>query len=220
MMLASGLTAAAAALLLAGSPRLAAAFVSWAMAGAVLLVTGVRRLRRVEAVRIYEEVVDSVVKEFGLHDVKPLYAPSSIAGEPVMILSPANPGAVRRVPRRMLIFAGDTVYLRVPTLGTMLLGELGGVSDIPSAEAVLKTMLKDYLEVADDVLVAEEAGGESYVVEISRPRLRYDLRSNVPSNVYCQVVGPVLAEAVGALLKLEEASRSGSSLKLRLRRVV
>lgn len=203
-------------------PFITAVFIAWTMVGLVLIATSKIPFKTgvnpSSLALIYENVIDNVIEEFGLHDLNPLYVPSKKAGEPVMLLSLSDEASLEGIPKRMLIFMGRDYMLRLPTLGTIINREVGGAGeDLASAEANLKMILTDYLEIADDVMIMEDSGGDGYIVKVQSPKIKYKYRTNPPSNIYCQIIGPLLSEATGMPLLLNKLIIDKGSIQMKFK---
>lgn len=201
------------------SVLLTASFISWIMVGATLIalsrVPSRININPSTLAQIYEEALDNVIEEFGLHDVAPIYVPSKYAGEPVMILTLSDNVNIERVPRRLLIFMGDNYVLRLPTLGTIILKEVGeAASDLPSAEELIRDVIVDYLDIAGSIAVTEGVGGNLYVAVVNKPKIKYSSGTNLASNIYSQVVGVILSEALNTKLMLTKLSIEREEIKL------
>jgi len=218
-LLITGLSGVLTSFFIINSIPLTAAFIAWIMIGLVLLAISRNPLKLgvdpTVLSRIYEEAIDNLIQEFNMHDVQPIYAPKKYSGEPVMILSLNDNINLPRLPKRLITYVNNNYILRIPTLGTTLLKELEAtIPDLSSAEEMVNTIIVDILDSANNVRISEYAGGKEIVARISSPKIKYTYKTNPSSNLYTQIIGPIIAEATNKLIKLKNMEISKGYIEL------
>ena len=198
-----------------GYVQLSAVFAGWLLLSIVLLLVstaGGYAANPVSLIQSYRHLVRQVLEEVGLHDINPLFLPSRISGFPSMYLSLDSGEPPENLPRRFFIFGGG-LGVRLETLGSYLISELGGVGEgLSSAEAFLRSSLQSYLELVRGVEVTE--AGDDILVKVSGFNREVVDNDPPPVNIYVQVTGPVLAESLDRPVHLRELSQSGKHLLL------
>ncbi len=215
LLLAASISGFITSLTVIGYIQLAAVFGGWILASIVLVLVstaGGISSNPVSLIRSYRYLVRQVLEETGLHDINPYFLPSQASGAPSMYISTSS-SPTENIPKRLFVFQ-NSLGVRLETLGSYLLDELGGVgSGLSSAEAFLKSVLKAYLELAKDVEAGES--GDTVVVRISKYIREVVEDDPPPVNIYVQIIGPVLAEALARPIRLENISVEDNGISLR-----
>ena len=201
-----------------GSYELTAVFLGWLFVSIVsILIYSARRVISNPEVLIdsYRNLVQQIVEEFNLYDVSPYYIPSKFTSKPSLYIPAGADIKCGSFPSRVLVMS-DNLGLRLEVLGSYLVSELGGVANgLSSAEAFLKSVLSTYLEIARDVEL-QEVGDKSYLIRIRKGVQKY-LDDPPAVNIYSQIVGPVLSEALGEIVRIEGIRRERSDLYMTFR---
>ena len=197
------------------SYALTAAFLGWLLVSIIsMVIYSARKMISNPEVIIdsYRNIVQQIVEEFNLHDLSPYYIPSRFASTPSLYLPADSNVNCGSFPKRVLVMTRN-IGIRLETLGTYLINELGGLADgLSSAEAFLKSVLSTYLEIARDLEI-QETGDKTYLIRIKKGISKY-LEDPPSVNIYSQIVGPVLSEALDEIVKLEYIRREKSDLYL------
>jgi len=205
-----GIVGALTSFIIINSRFLTAAFLSWTVVGIVyiaILSKGVRGgLNPLLALKAYEETVAHLLEEFSLHDVPPYFVPSKYAKEPVMLISSSGEFRFSPVPNRLIIYEKDDYALRIKTLGTVISKDLGGISGggVVTAENMLKLILVNDMNIADDIIISESPAGDVITVRLLSPLVKHSELSLIAANIYIQLIGTILAEATQKIIKLHE----------------
>lgn len=199
--------------------QLASVFAGWIFVSLVMILAsspGQSVLNIDALVKSYKLLVWQVLEEFDLHNESPYFLPSSISNTPSMYIPVTENPHFSRLPRRLFTY-GDSQGVRIEVLGTHVLSEVGDVGEgLSGAESSLSSILSNYLGLARGVEVAD-VGGEVIDVRINGVNKAF-MGSEPPSvNIYTQVVGPILAEALNTVVKLVSMEGGGSSLFMRFR---
>ena len=213
ILLVIGLVGSLTAVFLINYPIYAIPFISWLMVGLVIymLVSSPTRVISQSIINTYSRLIDSIVEEFNLHDRLPYFTPSRVSGTPTMIIP--SDSKLRRIPnkiaKRLIIYQEDSYMIRIDTLGSLLMNELGGVSaGISSAETLIKSILVSLLSISNDVLISELEGGDLIVVKAVKPDESILEGRSLISNILSQISGPILAEALDEIVRLKDLKMS------------
>lgn len=177
------------------------------MMGLTLLAVSVEYEPNVEPYRVLSRQLlmnlKLLVEGLDLDNVKPIYLPSSISGNPPLALLPVTSDADklnlrRKLPKNLIVRYGvgsNDIGLMIATAGSSVIeGEvIERVSDAPGIEGVLSRIMVNRLKIASSVKVVEADGG--FRVHISSPILRKVFVKPF-GTVYAQIVGHVCAEAL------------------------
>jgi hypothetical protein len=200
-----------------GHNQFASVFLGWLFSSLVfyLVVSSSGYASNPESIiNSYRSIVRQVLEEFDLQHEYPYFIPSSLSKAPALFIVAGDDPKFSSIPRRFIVLGGLN-GLRLETLGSYLVGELGGVgSDLSSAESMLKSILVTYLEMARDVEVVE-SGGYDIIVSVSK-YVRDYIEGDPPAvNIYVQIIGPIIADALDNIIKLVSCESDGGRLIVR-----
>jgi len=197
-----------------GYIELASAFAGWILASIVLAIIASSRgafSNPESLIGSYRYIIRQILEEFNIHDKKPYFTPSSISGNPSMLIPiKINPG-ISKIPKRMIILK-EARGVRLETLGSYVLNELGGVGEgLSSSEDMIKSVLTSYLEIAKDIKIVE-TGEHTIIVKISK-YIREYIGEDPPSvNIYLQIIGPIISESLNRVLRFEDINYDGNNM--------